>query len=94
MDSGSFEPRHAVKGDVARMILYMAVRYDGTDAFPDLEPNDRVNNDNAPAMGRLSVLKQRNETDSPDTLEKTRNDRIFPTGTSASCSAPAEPAAR
>ncbi len=35
MDNDSFEPRDAVKGDVARMTLYMAVRYDGTDTFPD-----------------------------------------------------------
>ncbi|MFD9863430.1 endonuclease I family protein [Streptomyces alboflavus] len=77
VDNDSFEPRDAVKGDVARMILYMAVRYDGTDTFPDLEPNDKVNNGSAPAMGRLSVLKQWNDADPPDTLEKTRNDRIF-----------------
>ena len=32
-DSDSFEPRDAVKGDVARMILYMAVRYEGGDSF-------------------------------------------------------------
>ena len=30
-DADSFEPRDAVKGDVARMILYMAVRYEGGD---------------------------------------------------------------
>ncbi|MEU9983597.1 endonuclease [Streptomyces sp. NPDC050856] len=76
-DSDSFEPRDAVKGDVARMILYMAVRYDGSDGFPDLEPNDRVDNGSAPAMGRLSVLKQWNDADPPDAFEKSRNDKIF-----------------
>ncbi|WP_406054473.1 endonuclease [Streptomyces sp. NBC_01077] len=76
-DGDSFEPRDAVKGDVARMILYMAVRYDGSDGFPDLEPNDEVDNGSAPAMGRLSVLKQWNDQDPPDTFEKSRNDRIF-----------------
>ncbi len=30
-DADSFEPRDAVKGDVARMIFYMAVRYEGGD---------------------------------------------------------------
>ncbi|MVO88469.1 ribonuclease [Streptomyces sp. p1417] len=75
-DGDSFEPRDAVKGDVARMILYMALRYDGTDGFPDLEPNDKAGNGSAPAMGRLSVLKQWNDADPPDILEKTRNDRV------------------
>ncbi|MFB9576630.1 endonuclease I family protein [Streptomyces yanii] len=76
-DSDSFEPRDAAKGDVARMILYMAVRYEGDDAFADLEPNERVNNGSAPNIGRLSVLKQWSQEDPPDTFEKRRNDVIF-----------------
>ncbi|MFH8612139.1 endonuclease I family protein [Streptomyces sp. NPDC018029] len=76
-DGDSFEPRDAVKGDVARMILYMAVRYDGEDGFPDLEPNDRVDNGSAPAIGRLSVLKQWSAEDPPDAFEKNRNQVIF-----------------
>ncbi len=56
-DSDSFEPRDAVKGDVARMILYMAVRYEGGDGFADLEPNDKVNNGSDPYIGKLSVLQ-------------------------------------
>lgn len=76
-DGDSFEPRDEVKGDVARMILYMAVRYEGADSFPDLEPNDQVDNGSAPAMGRLSVLKQWKDQDPPDAFEKTRNDKIF-----------------
>ncbi len=35
-DGTYFEPRNAVKGDVARMIMYMAIRYDGGDGGPDL----------------------------------------------------------
>ncbi|MEU4997906.1 endonuclease [Streptomyces sp. NPDC021622] len=76
-DSDSFEPRDAVKGDVARMILYMAVRYDGEDGFADLEPNDKVDNGSAPAIGRLSVLKQWSDEDPPDAFEKNRNEVIF-----------------
>lgn len=76
-DSDSFEPRDAVKGDVARMILYMAVRYDGGDGFPDLEPDDKVNNGSAPAIGRISVLKQWSDQDPPDAFEKNRNDVIY-----------------
>src|SRR5690606_23864492 len=36
-DGDSFEPRDEVKGDVARMIFYMAIRYEGDDSYPDLE---------------------------------------------------------
>ncbi|MFG2092486.1 endonuclease I family protein [Streptomyces sp. NPDC048612] len=76
-DDDSFEPRDAVKGDVARMILYMAVRYDGGDGFPDLEPNDKVDNGTQPHIGRLSVLKKWSEQDAPDAFEKHRNQVIF-----------------
>jgi len=31
-DSDSFEPRNAIKGDVARMMFYMDVRYNGSDS--------------------------------------------------------------
>ncbi|MFF7112900.1 endonuclease I family protein [Streptomyces albogriseolus] len=75
-DSNSFEPRDAVKGDVARMILYMAVRYEGTDGWPDLEPNDSVTNGTNPYHGRLSVLKQWHQEDPPSTFERNRNDVI------------------
>lgn len=78
-DSDSFEPRDAVKGDVARMLLYMAVRYDGGDGFADLEVNDKVNNGSAPAIGRISVLKQWNLQDPPDAFEQRRNQVIFDT---------------
>ncbi|WP_405783397.1 endonuclease I family protein [Streptomyces sp. NBC_00859] len=76
-DSDSFEPRDAVKGDVARMILYMAVRYDGGDGFPDLEPNDKVDNGSAPAIGRISVLTKWSDEDPPDAFEEHRNDVIY-----------------
>jgi len=76
-DGDSFEPRDEVKGDVARMILYMAVRYEGDDDFPDLEPNDKVDNGSAPNIGRLSVLKKWSEQDPPSAFEKNRNDVIF-----------------
>ncbi|MFJ3913956.1 endonuclease I [Streptomyces sp. 2132.2] len=76
-DANSFEPRDAVKGDVARMLLYMAVRYDGGDGFADLEVNDKVDNGSAPAIGRISVLKQWSQQDPPDAFEQRRNQVIF-----------------
>ncbi|MER7822263.1 endonuclease [Streptomyces sp. NPDC096097] len=76
-DADSFEPRDAVKGDVARMLLYMAVRYEGEDGFANLELNDKVNNGSAPAMGRISLLKQWSQMDPPDAFEQRRNQVIF-----------------
>ncbi|MEU5209863.1 endonuclease [Streptomyces sp. NPDC020742] len=76
-DDDSFEPRDADKGDVARMVLYMAVRYDGDDGFPDLEPDDAVDNGSKPAIGRLSVLKEWNRQDPPSAVEQHRNQVIF-----------------
>ncbi|MGC5384399.1 endonuclease [Micromonospora chalcea] len=76
-DADSFEPRDAVKGDVARMILYMAIRYEGGDGWPDLEPNDSVSNGSAPRLGRLSKLLAWNDQDPPDAFEQRRNQRIY-----------------
>ncbi|MFE7897536.1 endonuclease I family protein [Streptomyces sp. NPDC057424] len=75
-DSDSFEPRDAVKGDVARMIFYMAVRYEGGDGWADLEVNGQVGNGSNPYMGKLSVLKAWHQEDPPDAFEQRRNDVI------------------
>ncbi|SCL14571.1 Endonuclease I [Micromonospora nigra] len=75
-DADSWEPRDAVKGDVARMIMYMAIRYEGTDGWPDLELNQSVGNGSAPYHGKLSVLLQWNQADPPDAFEKRRNQVI------------------
>ncbi len=75
-DSDSFEPRDEVKGDVARMIFYMAVRYEGGGGEIDLEINEYVNND-APNIGVLSVLIEWHLNDLPDAFEINRNDLIF-----------------
>ncbi len=76
-DADSWEPRNAVKGDVARMIMYMAVRYEGGDGFADLEMNNLVNNGTAPFMGKMSVLLEWNRIDPPDAFEQRRNQRIY-----------------
>jgi endonuclease I len=77
VDGDSFSPRAAVRGDVARMILYMAVRYEGGDGWPNLEPNNSVNNGSAPYHGKLTVLKAWSAADPPDTFEKRRNQVIY-----------------
>ena len=76
-DDDSFEPRDAVKGDVARMIFYMAVRYEGDNGEPDLEVVDRVNTYPNPEHGKLSTLLQWNAQDPPDDFERNRNDVIY-----------------
>ncbi|XAS68533.1 endonuclease [Micrococcaceae bacterium Sec5.7] len=76
-DADSWEPRNVVKGDVARMIMYMAVRYEGGDGFADLEMNNSVSNGTAPYMGKMSVLLEWNRIDPPDAFEQRRNQRIF-----------------
>jgi endonuclease I len=78
-DGDSFEPRDAVKGDVARMVFYMAIRYEGDDGWPDLEPNNSVANGTAPAIGKLTVLKAWSAGDPPDAFEKRRNQVIYDT---------------
>lgn len=78
-DSNSFEPRDAVKGDVARMILYMSIRYEGDDSWPDLEPNESTSNGSAPYMGKLSVLLAWHAADPPSASEQRRNEIIFTT---------------
>ncbi|MTD30797.1 endonuclease [Planomicrobium sp. YIM 101495] len=71
----SWEPPNAVKGDVARMLFYMAVRYEQGDKV-DLELNDRLNNGKNPYHGKLSVLLEWHEQDPVDEWERSRNDKI------------------
>src|SRR5690606_2021040 len=76
-DDDSFEPRDEVKGDVARMLMYMAVRYEGDDGYADLELNDRAGNGSAPYPGRISVLLEWHEADPVDDFERRRNEVIY-----------------
>lgn len=76
-DNDSWEPRDAVKGDVARMLFYMAVRYEGGSGEEDLELVDRVNTGSAPEHGKLSVLLEWHEQDPPDDFETNRNEVIY-----------------
>jgi endonuclease I len=76
-DSDSFEPRDEVKGDVARMILYMDVRYEGENGELDLTAVDEVNTAPAPEHGKLSVLLEWHQQDPPDDFERNRNDVVY-----------------
>ncbi|MEZ8196338.1 endonuclease I family protein [Vibrio cortegadensis] len=78
-DSDSFEPRDAVKGDVARMMFYMATRYEGKDtddaSNPDLELVSSVT-DNGSALGNVCRLLEWNTEDPIDDFEFKRNSKI------------------
>lgn len=76
-DSDSWEPRDAVKGDVARMLFYMAVRYEGDSGEVNLELNNAVNNGSAPYHGKMSVLLEWHKEDPVDETERRRNEMIY-----------------
>ena len=75
----SFEPRDAVKGDVARMLFYMAVRYEGLDSYPDLELTDSMlpQGNKEPKHGVLSTLLEWHRNDPVDEWEENRNNIIY-----------------
>lgn len=73
----TWEPRDEVKGDVARIIFYMAVRYEGTNGEIDLEIVDEVGTYPASEYGKLSTLLEWHKNDPPDNFERHRNDVIF-----------------
>ncbi len=75
--SDTWEPRDAVKGDIARIIFYMATRYEGNNGERDLTVVDRINTYPLPEHGKLSTLLQWNELDPPDDFERNRNNVIF-----------------
>ncbi|MEO0514921.1 MAG: endonuclease [Planctomycetota bacterium] len=74
-DDDSWEPDDPVKGDVARMMFYMDVRYE---SGLDLELVDAIQapNDKSPVHGKLSTLLRWHELDPVDEAERQRNDRI------------------
>jgi len=74
-DGDSFEPPDRVKGDVARILFYMATRYEEGDRV-NLELNEKVNNGSNPYHGKLSVLLEWNKQDPVDEFELNRNDVI------------------
>ncbi|UED87730.1 endonuclease I family protein [Streptomyces profundus] len=76
-DADSWEPRDEIKGDIARMAFYMAIRWEGGDGFADLEVNDTAGNGSVPYLGRLSTLLEWHEQDPPDAAEQARNDVIY-----------------
>jgi len=81
--SDTWEPRDAVKGDVARMIFYMATRYLGENGEPNLQVVDYTPSidppltGSQPLYGKLSTLLLWNLQDPPDNFERHRNEVVF-----------------
>ncbi len=87
-NGGSFEVWGHRKGDMARAVMYMAIRYEGGNdaktgqSEPDLELTDDrsriVKTSASPAyMGLLSTLIDWHLSDPPDAAERARNEVIF-----------------
>ncbi|MDH5720749.1 MAG: endonuclease [Spirochaetia bacterium] len=74
-DKDSWEPRDEVKGDVARMMFYMDIRYEGGGDV-DLVLIDRTDT-NGNYFGKLCTLYKWHFTDLPDDYEKLRNEKIY-----------------
>jgi endonuclease I len=87
-NAGSFEVWNKRKGDMARAVMYMAIRYEGgrdihsNQSEPDLELTDDrsriVITSASPAyMGLLSTLLAWHQADPPDAAERERNEVIY-----------------
>lgn len=83
--ANTWEPRDTVKGDVARMMFYMDVRYDvGTDStMPDLILVNQVGTprtnltDGKGELGKLCTLLEWHTLDPVDSFEIERNNTIY-----------------
>lgn len=80
--NASFEPPDRAKGQVARMICYMAVRYEKDDfgagqLMPDLYRRDENERVSAPWIGDLCTLVAWNHQFSPTPFERRRNTRVM-----------------
>lgn len=76
--SSTYEPRDEVKGDVARMIFYMATRYEGEHGEVDLEVIENVTDAlRNPTHGKLSTLLEWHKADPVDDWERRRNQVIY-----------------
>ena len=77
-DADSWDPGPARRGDVARALLYMDLRYDGSDGgTPDLELVERTTSIGERHFGHLCTLLVWHEEDLVDDAERRRNDIVF-----------------
>lgn len=81
-DTQSFEPPDRAKGQVARMLFYMDVRYESDDeiapeSMPDLSLKARNARVSEPWIGHLCKLLEWNRRHPPTAFEKRRNHRVM-----------------
>lgn len=79
-DADSWEPRNAIKGDIARTVFYMCVRYEGNvTGEPDLEIEDFITSPTSGNgyLGLITILLQWHGQDPVDQSEIDRNDLIY-----------------
>ena len=89
---GTWETWAGRRGDVARAVMYVDVRYEGgihgvtnapepdlilTDTESLIENSNTGQNESVAYMGMLSVILQWHQEDPPDSLEMIRNDVVF-----------------
>jgi len=75
-DNDSWEPPDEVKGDLARAVFYMDVRYDGSDSPEDISVAEEA----APEDGqfaKLSTLLRWHTQDPVSEEERKRNNQVF-----------------
>lgn len=73
----AWEPPDPVKGDIARALFYMAVRYEGENGEPDLTLTNGPVTSGCDCMGRLDTLLAWHLADPVDDQERLRNNLIF-----------------
>ena len=75
--SWTWEPPDEVKGDIARMIFYMAIRYEGPDYDLEVVDYNVAKGNKQPIIGKLSTLMEWHKNDPVDNWERTRNHEIY-----------------
>ncbi|MDA7605560.1 endonuclease [Verrucomicrobiales bacterium] len=78
-DNNSWSPPESLKGDIARAMFYMDIRYEGKSSEPDLELTDdlaEITSSNS-KMGSLKTLLIWHMLDPVSEEEKIRNDRVY-----------------
>ncbi len=73
----AWEPPKEIKGDVARMIFYMSVRYEGTDYNLEILDQVLLKGSKEPTIGKLSTLIRWHKEDPVDNWERQRNHVIY-----------------
>ncbi len=75
--STSWEPRPAIKGDVARMMFYMVTRYSAPSSLELILVDYTGTQTYTPYFGKLSTLLKWNREDPPDNFERRRNNVVY-----------------